>query len=83
MQNTTPMVPAPEPITFDVLLQVAGGCHPKPPPCPVPAANMQSVNVQNFNFFNFQPAQAIPAQCVAAAPSGGYSVDTNVSYSST
>ena len=49
MQHTTwPVVPSLEPITFELLTEVGGGCHPPPappPPPPAPASQVQQVQI--------------------------------------
>jgi hypothetical protein len=52
MQHTTrPVVPVLEPITFELLIDVAGGCHPKPQPCPAPPPP-PAPQIQQTQIFN-------------------------------
>jgi hypothetical protein len=63
MQHTTwPVVPVLEPITFELLIDVAGGCHkqpqpcpPPPPPAPAPVQVQQTQIVNNYAAPQFYP----------------------------
>ena len=75
MQDTTSPVPALEPIHFDLLANVSGGCHKHccPQPCPAPAAPVQQTQVIQLP----TPPAAAPAP-LPPQPSGDV-VSTNVS----
>lgn len=74
MQNTTsPVIPALESITFDLLTYVSGGCHKHCCPQPAPAAPVQQTQI-----IQLPTAPAAAPAPLPPAPSGP-EVSTNVS----
>jgi len=86
MQHTTrPVVPVLEPITFELLIKVAGGCHPKPqpqpcPPPPAPAPQIQQTQI--FNQFAAPQYIAVP-QYIAMPQQSRPSAETTVEVGTT